>query len=138
MKLNDIESQYEIILEGDHVIKFDEHRYFRKLSGKGYKGVDYLIINDDYLYLIELKNFQQYKNTPRPSETEINAIFHQKCEDTLRVLELFEAYLNSSWIRRVLVMKYNWFFLGDVEWKLWAKALKHYKNNCVICLLHAE
>ena len=63
MTLVDEESGFNIKLEGKHIIKFDQHRYYIPFSGQSRKGVDYLIINDDHLYLIEIKNFHQYPQT---------------------------------------------------------------------------
>ena len=40
------------------VIKLDEHRFYRYVSGRGYKGVDFIIIDDSgKLLLIEVKNY---------------------------------------------------------------------------------
>ncbi len=138
MKLQDIESHLNICLYGGHVIKFDAHPYFQKFSGSAHKGVDYLIINDDYLFLIEIKNYQGARTSYCPIKTSINRQFYQKCEDTLSLFDQFEQFIHNNWFRRYVIFQWGWFFLGNREWYFWAKALHLYKKNQVICLLHVE
>jgi len=136
MKFNDIESDLEINIEGKYVVKFDQHKYFKYFSGQSRKGVDYMVIGESYLYLIEIKNYQQYPNTIRPTEKELYQVFYEKCEDSLAIIEAFSNYMNSSWYRRKLILDKEWYFLGLSEWKPWVEAVKLMQSNQVILLLH--
>lgn len=40
------------------VIKWDEHRFFGYVSGRGFKGVYFMALRDEELYLMEVKNYQ--------------------------------------------------------------------------------
>ena len=147
MKLSDYESGLQIELEAEFIVKFDEHQYYTSFSGKGLKGVDYLMISDGYLYLIEIKNFSQYhvnrafaqKERPSsPDKTIVNQQFYQKCEDTLIVIEKFHQFLESSFWTKIFILRYRWFFTGPKEWKYWLQAYDLYRANKVIMLLHVE
>ena len=147
MKLSDYESGLQIELEAEFIVKFDEHQYYTSFSGKGLKGVDYLMICEGYLYLIEIKNYSQYevhrafaqkKMSPIPDKTMINQQFYQKCEDSLIILEKFYTFLNSSFWTRIFILRYRWFFTGPKDWKHWLQAYELYRENKVIMLLHVE
>lgn len=135
MKKSFVESGLDIEISGEIIIRFDKHKYYKHFSGTGFKGVDFLVVNDDYLYLIEIKNYQQYEQTKRPDEEKLYRLFTQKCEDTLEIIEKFYSYLNDNWLRNLLFLKWKWYFLGSKEWKEWVKIYETYKSGQVICLL---
>ena len=94
------------------VQKYDEHRYFRRLSGSGLKGVDFLSIFDrSELVLIEVKNYRiRYKEKP---PTEIYHILQHpeilaekilaKAADTLQMIRVVNKfYRKSRWHNLIL------------------------------------
>lgn len=135
MKKTFVESGLEIELTGEIIIQFDKHKYYKYYSGIGYKGVDFILVNEGYLYLIEIKNYQQYQDTKRPEESELYKVFTHKCENTLEIIEKFYSYLNENWLRRLIFLKWNLFFLGPKEWKTWLKIHELYQKNKVILIL---
>ena len=41
------------------VLKYDKHRFYRYLSGSGFKGVDFIgVLDEKQLVLIEVKNYK--------------------------------------------------------------------------------
>lgn len=85
------------------VLRWDKSPYYKKVSGRGFKGVDFIGIHNDQLYLIEVKNYL-------PKTTNHTAIVARlaspkfllehittKMDDTLRLLELVAFQLNKKW-----------------------------------------
>jgi hypothetical protein len=138
MIIDDFESGLNINIEAEFVIKFDQHKFFLPYSGQGFKGVDYMIVNSDYLYLIEIKNFSQYEDTPIVDKVELNNTFLEKCDDSLAIIEKFYTYLESGFWTRIFILKLKWFFTGPREWKHWIKAYEHFQSKQVIMLMHVE
>jgi len=94
------------------VKKYDEHRYFRLLSGQGLKGVDFLgIFESKELMLIEVKNYRiRYKEKPP------TAIYHIlenpeilaekircKAEDTLQAIRVINKFYRRNWFYKLLL-----------------------------------
>ena len=115
------------------VKKFDAHRYYRWLSGQGFKGVDFLAFRpNDSLLCIEVKN---YRGEP-PTPSVIADTFCKKISGTLKIVEIIEQYylrkplyrLTQKWIRR-------WpQYFG--EWGFWSEVaeLALNRHNCVFVL----
>lgn len=138
MKIEVEESGIEFSINGTYVIKLDEHPFYKYFSGQGFKAVDFLLLEKDQLYLIEVKNYSYYPGTIRPSEKDLHQQFLEKCEDTLHLLDNFYEFMQKSFIRRVLVQKWKWYFIGHPEWKDWLAAYHVYQLGNVVCLLHAD
>ncbi len=134
----DIESGYNISVWGEFVIKFDVHKFYKHYSGQGFKGVDYLIINKDYLYLIELKNYTQYREDKAFAPKDLNETFLQKCDDTLGVIEAFYQFLENGFWTRIFVLRFGWYFTCPKEWKHWIRAYHLYEKGQVIMMMHVE
>ena len=61
------ESRHRIIFDSSYqVIAFDKTEWFSRLTGFGFKGVDFMALKDGKLYLIEMKNYQQATGFPEP------------------------------------------------------------------------
>lgn len=106
------------------MIKLDEHKYYKRLSGKGLKGVDFIAtcpING--LAMIELKNYTQGK----PSiPAELDLIMIAKRKDTIRLIKIVNQYFQRQLIFRI----YKRFGLfGSPEWKIWMEALNHIEDG---------
>ena len=82
------------------VIKWDEHRFFGYVSGRGFKGVDFMGLREEELYLIEVKNYQDRRpeNGQHPFDLVLSdpdfygEIFLQKFTDSFDLIEIIEKY----------------------------------------------
>lgn len=129
------------------VFKYDEHRFYRYLSGSGLKGVDFIAIRDNELILIEIKNYRERieKELYSPVAVLIEKPdlykdkFVRKFEDTFRLLGIIEQYYQRQWWYRnvfQLLKKYlpkKWLFKMEVFF--WSKAITLLKQNHQVTLL---
>ena len=123
--------------ESNTVIKFDNHKFYKYLSGQGLKGVDFLVIDDDYgLFLIELKNFQD--KATQPGKEYLSQNFYQKCEDSLRLIEIIYKVYQRKWWVKLLVNKLKMTFLLTEDDKAWIEAYHLYRKGKVILLGNYE
>ena len=111
------------------VIKYDEHPYYKKLSGKGLKGVDFIgIYKQEKVVFIEVKNFRDKHPTreePFKVLTETKSFINSigdKLEDTFRAVTAIQAYLKRRWWYRVYIscqqyLPQKWFLRQD--WLFW-------------------
>jgi len=91
------------------VIKWDEHRFFGYVSGRGFKGVDFMGLREEELYLIEVKNYQDRRpeNGEHPFDLVLSdpdfygEIFLQKFADSFALIAIIEKY----YLRKRL---FNW------------------------------
>ena len=82
------------------VIKWDEHRFYGYVSGRGFKGVDFMALRNDGLHLIEVKNYRDRR--PQDGQHPFDlvmadpdfyaAIFLQKFADSFALIEIIEKY----------------------------------------------
>ncbi len=82
------------------VIKWDEHRFYGYVSGRGFKGVDFMVLLDDGLHLMEVKNYRDRR--PQDGQHPFDlvmadpdfyaAIFLQKFADSFALIEIIEKY----------------------------------------------
>ena len=114
------------------IIKSDEHRFYRYLSGRGFKGVDFIAINHTgQLLLIEVKNYGDrfpadgilpttilVENTPAYAKKYI-----KKYEDTFRLINIVhQVYLRKYWFRKIaLPLLKRWYHpkMLKVGWVFW-------------------
>ncbi len=81
--------------------------------------MDFVGIRKDELYLIEIKNFFQYKNSTTKSIHQLATELVEKIEDTIRLFSIIEKFHQRKWYFRMfltLVLKFP--FLNR-EWDLW-------------------
>jgi len=121
--------------------KFDNHKYYRILSGYGLKGVDFIgILNQTTLVLIEVKNYRWRKESPKaPDISDILGnqpplidAFAYKIEDTILAINTVHKYLLRKWTFRLnqFIWKYvpiHWFTNG--EWAFWERCHQILLNN---------
>lgn len=91
------------------VISYDKHRFFRAISGAGLRGVDFLgLWPGGRLTLIEVKHYRHplgqglhpAEKILQNSAPLIEAVV-RKVEDTLRGIEVAQAYLQRKWHYRL-------------------------------------
>ena len=100
------------------VRKYDEHAYFRSLSGMGLKGVDFIAIRQGReLVFIEVKNYRTRYNAEMDRTFEVSvkpaaelaAELKRKSEDTLLAMDaVLQYYHRSWWYRRLRGMWLRW------------------------------
>jgi hypothetical protein len=82
------------------VIKWDAHRFFGYVSGRGFKGVDFMALHDEKLYLIEVKNYKNRRSNDKEhpfnlilADPNLYAeIFLQKFSDSFTLIRIIEKY----------------------------------------------
>ncbi len=82
------------------VIKWDVHRFFGYVSGRGFKGVDFMALRKDALYLMEVKNYQDRrpKDEAHPFDLVFEnpdfyaEVFLQKFADSFALISIVEKY----------------------------------------------
>lgn len=116
------------------VRKYDDHTFYRGLSGVGLKGVDFIAVRPGQLVLIEVKNYRHVRNgqrrrvvgeTIRQSERIADAIA-QKCLDTLRAIRVIHTYYLRKWDYRLtspLFGRFHWQWSDRSFWTHVAQAL---------------
>jgi hypothetical protein len=103
------------------VKKYDEHPYFRALSGNGLKGVDFIAIRDQrQLVFIEVKNYRTRHNAKLGASFDVSVKpapelayeLKRKLEDTLLAMDaVLQYYHRSWWFRRLRRWWLRWPFL---------------------------
>ncbi len=110
----------KVYREGDLLFQFpddwgvrayDQHTYYRGLSGVGLKGVDFLLIDpsdDGHLYFLEVKNYRTrisedgtFVATPKPPR-QLATTISSKYEDTSRAIRAIYGYYRRRWWYRLL------------------------------------
>ena len=108
------------------VIKYDDHRFYRILSGQNMSGVDFAAIyKSDTVYLIEIKNFKQYENDiiDKPI-TEFSEEIIEKGLDSLRLIEVIKKYLDRKFLYRAFYNLVNRFPWLNSEWYFWTELFR--------------
>lgn len=133
-----------------HVIKYDDHPFYKSIGGQGLRGVDFLIIKDlEHLTLLEVKNFKdRFKaDGVNPTETFFDnqtfylEAFADKFQDTIQGIRVIHKYYSRKWWFRNLAMplsnllpKKYWF---NYDWGMWWLAyqlLNDHKIELQVCL----
>lgn len=134
------------------VKRFDQHKFYKAMSGRGLKGVDCMaILDDDKLVLIEIKNYCKRKNSPKepniediignPPKLQEDVII--KFEDTFLCIQTVNQYFKRKWRYKLLsifkkVMPFDWFSSSDYIFWTKAKTLIDMGGNHVHLVLWLE
>ncbi len=87
------------------VISFDQHKYFKMLSGHGLSGVDFVAFSKEEVLLIEVKNYKRRPQSPKPPDISdllgnpppLAHAFQEKIQDSLQIFRVIEAYFQRKW-----------------------------------------
>lgn len=112
------------------ICKFDAHPYFRWLSGMGLKGVDFLLLTEEILILVEVKNFCiNVEDTPSKNQhldlDRLTSDLIKKRAGVQIVLETITRYYARNWVYRFVKKGFNrfpWFPYFFKEWYFWTTA----------------
>lgn len=119
-----IESSYKFeFADSWNVIKYDDHRYYKSISGQSMSGVDFAGLKDGTdCYLIEVKNYKQY--TSQTAEKDMDEFIDEisdKVKDSIQLIEVIQKFLNRKFLYRFayrLVRKYP---VLNREWYFWTE-----------------
>ena len=116
--------------EGWVIKKYDAHRFYQGLSGSGLKGVDFLGILGEELYLFEIKNFRRRHDWQ--ADNPLNTVLAQpaaftesmayKVEDTLLAIDAIWQYYHRKWLFRRLLPAFRLLPPTNGDWRFWARA----------------
>lgn len=118
--------------------KFDAHRYYVWLSGRGLKGVDFIgIYQQKKVVLIEVKNFSRRNDNQKPEHLQVDAdklseAFIHKIEDTLQVIMTASVYTSSRLLFPFRSYFAKWFpnlFSRQKDWLFWTTMQQLIDNN---------
>jgi len=122
-----IEGQMEVIFDAEWtVIKLDNHKYYKTVSGRGLAGVDFLALHpQDGVAMIELKNYTRFGASVPP---DIDSVMRKKQMDTLRLVAIVSAYYQRQWLYKIAV-RLRLSILLSKEVQRWQSIIKHVNNN---------
>ncbi len=119
------------------VLKYDEHRFYRYLSGSGFKGVDFIgILDEKQLVLIEIKNYKDRFSLDESDPTgdlltdpiTYAEKYSQKFQDTFQLIGIIRKYYQRKWwfkqLRQLIlqIIPRNW--LLQFDWGFWNIAIQ--------------
>ena len=113
------------------VIKLDKHRYYKRLSGSGISGVDFLAVHPVFgLALIEMKNYTKgMASIPQDLDQKMVG----KKEDTIRLINIINKYYQRQFYFRIL--RYiGWEYLYPKDWLIWLSAKEHLDKGNIFFL----
>ncbi|HRW76734.1 MAG: hypothetical protein H6568_06215 [Lewinellaceae bacterium] len=121
------------------VIPFDQSRYFKALAGQGLRGVDFLGIREQTLFLIEIKNYSPAKKAKHypygAVPDELVAQLHEKFADSQRIVRIIESTLQRHLLYRAwrLIARYlaRWTHLGPADWSFWTRSAELARRGSV-------
>lgn len=126
--------------------KYDDHRFYSRLSGVGLKAVDFITVSpDNQLVFWEIKNFTRRKpeltHDPLQKLIEEKLTFigdmSQKVEDTFRAIGAIHQYYRRKWNFPLRQWSMSYMKGARSDWYFWLKAhqLGAIPENCRFILL---
>lgn len=128
------EGQQQVIFpSGWQCIKLDNHRYYKRISGKGIKCVDFLAVDPNWgLYLIELKDYPKEAQIPS-IDSNHNTLLAKKA-GSIKLIQTVNAALKRQWYYRVIYLKLKIYRLCPAEWHTWHLAEQCIEDNRFLVL----
>ncbi len=129
-----------------HARKYDDHRFYSRLSGAGLKAVDFItILHNRQLVFWEIKNFSRRKPELRldplqkiKDNQETFALdMSQKVKDTFRALNAIHHYYKRKWTYYPRKWLKQHLSNSQRNWYFWFRAyeLSSAPENCKFILL---
>ncbi len=111
------------------VRKYDDHRFYKGLSGAGLKAVDFIVLPPDgTIWLIEVKNYQpllvhEHLHTPKiKTSEELADALTGKMRDTLRAIHVIHLYYRRKWLYRLAEPLLQRWPHYRSDWVFWTEA----------------
>jgi len=104
-----------------HILKYDDHPYYRVVSGRSWRGIDFAgIYEDAHLYLIEVKNFYQFGNDGEIEDVNQFVLeIKEKILDTVDLVQIIEKYHQRKWMYRLWIRLVKRFKELNTNWWFW-------------------
>jgi len=117
------EREVEVIFDEEwEVVKLDEHRYYKNVSGRGLSAVDFIAVHPIFgLALIEMKNYEEGQSA-LPNDLDDKLM--TKRNDSMRLINIIYKYYQRQWYFRIL-MFIGWEYLYPDDWKIWLQAKQY-------------
>jgi len=118
------ESNYTFTFDDSwRILKYDDHPYYRILSGRSFSGIDFAgIYNDEQLYLIEVKNFYQYDNDGEIADVnEFVLELKEKILDSIDLINIIQKYHQRRWTYRLFISLVKRFPNLSRDWWFWTR-----------------
>lgn len=135
------ESKYKFSFDDRwRILKYDDHPYYRIVSGRSFSGIDFAgIFDEDLLYLIEVKNFYQYDNDGEIAEvTNFILEMKEKILDTIDLINIIQKYHQRKWTYRLLINLVNRFPGLNTDWWFWTRMHKLVQAGSMFFVLMIE
>lgn len=125
------------------VLAFDKTPYFQDLAGQGLRGVDFLGVRENGLWLIEVKNYSPVHAHGKswiPSPDELVDRVGQKFTDSQRIIRI----IHRSFRRHLIYRAWSWLRdhhlagrrSGPADWQFWTQVFDLLEDGQVFpCLL---
>lgn len=115
------------------VLPFDQSAFFKTLAGQGLKGVDFVGIHNNQLFLFEIKNYTRAKNhalpTP-PNAFAFREMLVEKFQDSIRLILIIHATF-----RRYTVFRWWLWVASHIKFLfLWAPESWIFWTQCHTCV----
>lgn len=79
------------------VIQFDEHQFYKVLSGQSLSGVDFSAVYNDALYLMEVKNFRMHHQEAQAiASKQLIHDLNDKLKDSIQIIEIINKYYDQK------------------------------------------
>ncbi|MEM8583839.1 MAG: hypothetical protein AAGF87_06200 [Bacteroidota bacterium] len=142
-----IESDLPFTFPPDHWVRaFDEHRFYKAISGQGLKAVDFAVLPPTGpLQLIEVKNYHprlDAEGAPYPVNwPTVDQLVEQligKYEDSQRIIRIVNSYYQRKWYFRVQLhlASYLPVIWSDSDLLFWTSAAKRSEFEQPQAVLH--
>lgn len=119
-----IESNLEFVFDDRwQVLKYDDHPYYRILSGRSFSGIDFAgIFENEQLYLIEVKNFFQFENKGKIENIEEFVLeIKEKILDSVDLIRIIQKFHQRKWTYRLFAKLVMRFPSLSRDWWFWTR-----------------
>lgn len=105
------------------ILKYDDHHYYQTVSGRSFSGIDFAgILNQEELYLIEIKNFFQHDNEGIINDVDQFALeIKEKILDSIDLIQIIYKYHQRSWMYRCFNQIIMRFPVLHQTWWFWTR-----------------
>lgn len=106
------------------ILKFDDHQFYKVLSGHSLSGVDFSGVYCEELYLMEVKNFRIFHDEHHTiTADQLIHDLNKKLEDSIKIIEIINKYFDqkrgyklfSGIIDKLAFLNRDWYFWRRVK-----------------------
>jgi len=106
------------------ILKFDDHQFYKVLSGQSLSGVDFSGVYCEELYLMEVKNFRIFHEAHQAiTADQLIQDLNEKLKDSIKIIEIINKYFDqkrgyklfSGIIDKLPFLNRDWYFWRRVK-----------------------